>query len=73
MNKSDLCARVAETAAMPRNLANAAVTAVFSATTEAPTAGDTVVIAGFGTFRTHSRATQQGRNPHPARASPYRP
>ena len=63
MNKSDLCARFAEAAAMPRNQADAAVTTVFSATTEALTAGDTVVIAGFGTFRTHNRAARHGRNP----------
>ena len=62
MNKSDLCARFAEAAAMPRNQA-AAVTTVFSATTEALTAGDTVVIAGFGTFRTRNRAARHGRNP----------
>ena len=63
MNKSDLYARFAEAATMPRNQAAAAVTAVFSATTEALTAGDTVVIAGFGTFCTRNRAAWQGRNP----------
>ena len=63
MNKSELAAHVATEAALPRAQAERVVNAVFSAIGDALANGESVVIAGFGTFETKSRAARQGRNP----------
>lgn len=63
MNKSELSARVAEAASMSRTEADTAVSAMFSTIADALAAGETVAIAGFGTFITRGRAARQGRNP----------
>ena len=63
MNKSELAAHVATQTALSRAQADAAVGAVFSAIGEALAGGESVVIAGFGTFTTKERGARQGRNP----------
>ena len=63
MTKTQLAARVAAQASMSRAGAHAAVNAVFSTIADALAGGETVTIAGFGTFSTKSRPARQGRNP----------
>ena len=63
MNKAELSARVAARTSMSRRCVDAAVSAVFSTIADALAGGETVRIAGFGTFSTRSRPARQGRNP----------
>ena len=63
MKKSDVSSQVASQASLSRADADAAVTAVFSAISDALARGETVTITGFGTFSTKSRPARQGRNP----------
>ena len=63
MKKSDLAFRVACEAWLSKAVADSAVNAMFSAISDALANGETVSIAGFGTFLTRSRAARQGRNP----------
>ena len=63
MNKSELASRVAAEAPLPKAAADRAVNAMFSVIAQALARGETVTIAGFGTFATRSRAARQGRNP----------
>ena len=64
MKKSDLSAHVASQTAMSKAQAHSAVDAVLSAIAEALARGESVVLPGFGTFATKTRAARQGRNPH---------
>lgn len=63
MKKSDLVARVATEAPLSRSAAEAAVNAVFTAIGDALANGETVTLAGFGTFSTKARPPRQGRHP----------
>lgn len=63
MNKADLTARVAARASLSSADADTAVRAVFSTIADALAGGETVRIAGFGTFSTRSRPARRGRNP----------
>ena len=63
MNKRELCARVADAASLSAADADAAVNAVLSTVAGALAAGETVTVAGFGTFSIKNRAARQGRNP----------
>ena len=64
MNKADLTARVADRGLRcPVPDADTAVRAVFSAIADALARGETVRIAGFGTFSTRARPARRGRNP----------
>ena len=63
MTKAQIAARVAARASMSRAGADAAVNAVFPTIADALAGGETVTIAGFGTFSTKSRPARQGRNP----------
>ena len=63
MTITQLAAGVATQASMSRAGADAAVNAVFSTIADALADGETVTIAGFGTFSTKSRPARQGRNP----------
>ena len=63
MKKSELAAHVATRTSLSRTQADAAVDAVFSAIGEALAGGESVTIAGFGTFATTERAARQGRHP----------
>lgn len=62
MNKSELSSRVAADASLSKAEAGTVVDAVFSNICEALARGETVAIAGFGTFSTRARAARQGRN-----------
>lgn len=63
MNKSEIGGRLASRMALSKTAATAAVDAVFEAIGEALAEGESVRIAGFGTFTTRSRAARSGRNP----------
>lgn len=63
MNKSELVAKVAQTAGLTKKDAEAAVNA-FTATVSATLKkGDKVQLIGFGTFETRKRKAREGRNP----------
>ena len=63
MNKPEPSSQLARRANLPRTVADRAVGALISAISDALAAGDTVAIAGFGTFATRQRPARQGRNP----------
>ena len=63
MMKSDLSARVAAEASLSRADAETAVTAVLGSIGDALAKGETVSLAGFGTFTMKDRPARQGRNP----------
>ena len=63
MKKPGLASHVAAQASLSKAQAESAVDAVFSAIGEALASGESVVIPGFGTFTTKTRAARQGRNP----------
>ncbi len=63
MNKSDLVIQVANHTALPKNTAEVAVNTIFNALTSALAEGDTIAIAGFGTFTVKQRGARTGRNP----------
>ena len=63
MNKTELIAAVAEKTDLSKKDADAAVSAVLGAITDALKAGDKVQLVGFGTFEVRNRAAKQGRNP----------
>ena len=63
MNKSEPSSQLARRANLPRTVADRTVGALISAISDALAAGDTVAIAGFGTFATRQRPARQGRNP----------
>lgn len=63
MNKSDLIEAVAETTDMSKIAAGRAVDALIDTIAKALKAGDTVAIAGFGSFSAKLREARVGRNP----------
>lgn len=63
MNKTELIAKVAETAGLSKVDAKKAVEATLSAITTAVKAEDKVALIGFGTFSVTTRAAHQGVNP----------
>lgn len=63
MNKTELIAAVAEKTDLSKEDADAAVSAVLGAITDALKAGDKIQLVGFGTFEVRNRAAKQGRNP----------
>ena len=63
MNKTELIAAVAEKTDLSKKDADAAVSAVLGAITDALQAGDKIQLVGFGTFEVRNRAAKQGRNP----------
>lgn len=63
MNKTELIAAVAEKTDISKKDADAAVSAVLGAITDALKAGDKIQLVGFGTFEVRNRAAKQGRNP----------
>lgn len=68
MKKSDLSARVAARTSLSKAAAADAADALFSAIADALAKGDSVSIAGFGTFSVKERAARQGRNPRTGEA-----
>jgi DNA-binding protein HU-beta len=63
MNKTELVAKVAETADLQKKEATKAVDAVFGAISEALQSGDKVQLVGFGNFEVRERSARKGRNP----------
>ncbi len=63
MTKKELIDIVAEGADIPKTKATLAVNTLISAIENALTAGDDVVLAGFGTFKVKERAERTGVNP----------
>ena len=63
MNKAAIVARVARRMGLNKFAAEGAVDTVLEAIAESLAKEEDVRIAGFGTFRTRSRAARQGRNP----------
>ena len=63
MNKTELIAAVAEKAELSKKDAEAAVSAVIEAITEALTQEEKVQLVGFGSFEVKKRAAHTGRNP----------
>ena len=70
MNKSAIVARVAERMGLDKFTAEGAVETVFKAIAESLAKEEDVRIAGFGTFRTGSRAARTGRNPRTGESVP---
>lgn len=68
MKKSDIAAHVAGRTSVSTGDAEAAVNAVLGTITDALARGETVSIAGFGTFSVTERAARQGRNPRTGEA-----
>ena len=63
MNKAELRARVAARTSISKPSVDAAMSAVFSTNADALASGETVTIAGVGTFSKRSRLAHQDRNP----------
>jgi len=63
VNKTELVDAVAASADLPKNTAARAVDSVLNAVTAALKDGDSVTLAGFGTFEVRHRAERKGRNP----------
>lgn len=63
MNKTELIARVAESAEMTKTDAARAVNALLATITDTLQTGESVTVIGFGTFNVRTRAARQGRNP----------
>ena len=63
MTKTELIAKVAESANISKKDAGAAVAAVFGAISEQLVKGEKVSLIGFGTFEVRERPARQGRNP----------
>ena len=68
MKKTELVEAVAAKAALTKKDAKAAVEAVLSAVAEELTAGQSVTLAGFGTFSVKSRDAKTCRNPRTGEA-----
>ena len=63
MNKTELINAVADKTELSKKDAEAAVSAVIEAITEALTQEEKVQLVGFGDFEVKSRAERVGRNP----------
>ena len=63
MNKTELINAVAEKAELSKKDADAAVSAVIEAITEALAQEEKVQLVGFGAFEVKTRAERVGRNP----------
>ena len=63
MTKTDLVNVVAAEAQLAKKDAEAAVSAVFAAITNALKEGDKVQLIGFGTFEVKTSAAREGHNP----------
>jgi DNA-binding protein HU-beta len=68
MNKSDLVAKIAESADLTKAQAEKALNRFIAETTAALKAGDKITLVGFGTFSAVTRAARTGRNPQTGKA-----
>jgi DNA-binding protein HU-beta len=63
MNKTELIAKVAESAELTKKDATKAVEAVFNTISDVLKTGDKVQLIGFGNFEVRERSARKGRNP----------
>jgi len=63
MNKADLIQQMTAKSGLTKKDSEAALEAVISTVEETLVKGDKLVLVGFGTFETKSRAARKGRNP----------
>ena len=77
MNKTELIARIAETANLTKKDSETALNATLASVQESLVAGEKVVLTGFGTFEVRNRKERVGHNPRtnekiniPAQKSP---
>jgi DNA-binding protein HU-beta len=63
MNKSELVEVVATEADLSKAATEQVLAAIVDAIVKAVSAGDTVTLVGFGTFKSSKRAARTGRNP----------
>ena len=63
MNKTELVAKIAESAELTKVQAEKALNSFITATIATLKAGDKVTLIGFGTFSPVARAARTGRNP----------
>jgi DNA-binding protein HU-beta len=68
MTKTELVAKIAESAGLTKVQAEKALTSFIVETTAAIKAGDKVTLVGFGTFSSVTRAARTGRNPQTGKA-----
>ena len=68
MNKTDLIKSIATKASLTNKAAAAALDAIISSITGALKEGDSVQLAGFGTFEVRTRAARTGKNPRTGEA-----
>jgi DNA-binding protein HU-beta len=71
VNKSELVAKVAQRADLPKSQAEKALAGAVDAITQALKNGDTVSLIGFGTFQVKERAARTGRNPRTGEAMQF--
>lgn len=64
MNKTELINVVAQNADLKKKDAEAAVSALLAAISDALVGGDKIQIVGFGSFEVKARAAREGHNPH---------
>ncbi|WP_153109189.1 HU family DNA-binding protein [Propionivibrio limicola] len=63
MNKSELIDAIAARTELSKAASGKALDAVVEAIVEAVSAGDTVSLVGFGSFKSAPRAAREGKNP----------
>jgi DNA-binding protein HU-beta len=63
MNKTELIGQIAAQAEIPKTTAAKALTTMIDSVIATVAKGDTVVLPGFGTFKSSQRAARTGRNP----------
>lgn len=63
MNKTELIEKISDKTDLAKTVASGALEAVLDSITESLSNGDSVAIAGFGTFSAKERAARMGRNP----------
>jgi DNA-binding protein HU-beta len=63
MNKADLVTRIAKDAEITKRQAGKALDALVDGVQEALIRGDSITLAGFGTFSVMPRSARKGRNP----------
>jgi len=63
VNKAQLVKAISLRTQLPSSQAEAALNATLAAITQALQDGEPVVLVGFGTFETRTRAARSGRNP----------
>ena len=68
MNKSDLVAKIAESAELTKVQAEKALNSFIAETIAALKTGDKITLVGFGTFSAVTGAARTGRNPETGKA-----